>query len=168
MRGKEGSGDGTGKGKRFWMAVLIRSMTIEDYDGVYALWTRIRGFCLRSIDDSREGTARFLLRNPKTSVVAEDEGRIVGTILCGHDGRTGCFYHVCVDEAYRRQGIGKRMATAAMLALKAEQINKVSLIAFKKNEIGNQFWQGFGWRERTDANYFDFVLNEENMTKFNE
>jgi len=150
------------------MDVRIRTMTIEDYDAVYALWKTIRGFGLRSIDDSREGTKRFLLRNPGTSVVAELEGRIIGSILCGHDGRTGCFYHVCVDERYRRQGIGKQMAAAAMRALQEEQINKVSLIAFKKNEIGNQFWNGFGWTRRADANCYDFVLNEENITRFNE
>lgn len=149
------------------MEARIRPMTMEDYDRVYALWTSIRGFGIRSIDDSREGTEHFLLRNPGTSMVAETEGCLVGSVLCGHDGRTGYFYHVCVDEAYRRRGIGKRMAAEAMRALREQQINKVSLIAFKHNEIGNQFWHGFGWTQRTDANCFDFDLNEENITRFN-
>lgn len=143
-------------------------MTIADYDGVFALWKTIKGFGIRSIDDSREGTGRFLERNPKTSIVAEQDGAIIGAILCGHDGRTGCFYHVCVDEAYRNHGIGKMMATAAMRALQAEQINKVNLIAFKKNTVGNRFWQDVGWNRREDVNYYDFALNEENITKFNE
>ena len=69
---------------------MIRKMTVEDYDGVRALWMTIRGFAIRSLDDSREGVARFLERNPATSVVAVEEGRIVGAILCGHDGRRGC------------------------------------------------------------------------------
>ena len=77
------------------MEILIREMTIEDYEAVYHLWTEIRGFGIRSIDDSKEGVERFLKRNPTTSVVAVQNGRIVGNILCGHDGRTGCFYHVC-------------------------------------------------------------------------
>ena len=62
-------------------------MTIEDYDEVYALWKKIRGFGIRSIDDSRKGVDRFLKRNPTTSVVAEKDGRIVGSILCGHDSK---------------------------------------------------------------------------------
>ena len=69
---------------------MIRTMTMEDYNGVYELWTKIRGFGLRSVDDSREGVARFLRRNPTTSVVAVEDGRVVGSILCGHDGRRGC------------------------------------------------------------------------------
>ena len=145
---------------------MVRIMTIEDYEGVYALWKKIKGFGIRSIDDSKEGVARFLKRNPTTSVVAEKDGRIVGSILCGHDGRRGCLYHVCVDEDYRRHGIGKRMVVFAMKALKEEKINKVSLIAFTENDIGNAFWNTIGWTERLDLNYYDFTLNEENITAF--
>ena len=76
--------------------ILIRIMVPEDYDRVYRLWCGIKGFGIRSLDDSREGVERFLKRNPATSVVAEENGEIVGAILCGHDGRRGCFYHVCV------------------------------------------------------------------------
>ena len=43
---------------------MVRIMTIEDYEGVYALWKKIKGFGIRSIDDSKEGVARFLNRNP--------------------------------------------------------------------------------------------------------
>ena len=146
---------------------MVRIMTIEDYEGVYALWKKIKGFGIRSIDDSKEGVARFLKRNPTTSVVAEKDGRIVGSILCGHDGRRGCLYHVCVDEDYRRHGIGKRMVVFAMKALKEEKINKVSLIAFTENDIGNAFWNTIGWTERLDLNYYDFTLKEENITAFN-
>ena len=146
---------------------MVRIMTIEDYEGVYALWKKIKGFGIRSIDDSKEGVARFLKRNPTTSVVAEKDGRIVGSILCGHDGRRGCLYHVCVDEDYRRHGIGKRMVVFAMKALKEEKINKVSLIAVTENDIGNAFWNTIGWTERLDLNYYDFTLNEENITAFN-
>ena len=79
----------------------LRVMQIEDYENVYKLWMTIDGFGIRSIDDSKEGVSRFLKRNPTTSVVAEADGQIVGAILCGHDGRRGCFYHVCVDADYR-------------------------------------------------------------------
>ena len=89
--------------------VTVRSMQIEDYDQVYALWMTIHGFSIRTIDDSREGVERFLKRNPGISVVAEMDGRVVGAILCGHDGRRGCLYHsVCmrITDARDRQGDG--------------------------------------------------------------
>ena len=145
----------------------VRAMQMEDYPRIYTLWTGIEGFGIRSIDDSKEGVERFLKRNPETSIVAEAEGEKIGTILCGHDGRRGWFYHVCVKQGVRKQGIGKAMAVAAMKALQAQQINKVCLIAFLDNQVGNQFWKSVGWTFRNDLNYYDFTLNEENITQFN-
>ena len=146
---------------------MVRVMTMDDYEEVFALWSRIKGFAMRSIDDSAEGVERFLKRNPTTSVVAVESGRIVGAILCGHDGRRGCLYHVCVDPEYRRRGIGKSMVVMCMQQLKKEQISKVSLIAFSENDIGNAFWHTIGWTERLDLNYYDFVLNQDNIIEFN-
>lgn len=145
---------------------MIRTMKIEDYDKVKNLWDNIKGFAIRSIDDSYEGIERFLMRNPTTSIVAEENGEIVGSILCGHDGRRGFFYHVCVAESKRQHGIGNQMANASLEALKKEKINKVSLIAFQKNEVGNQFWQELGWTLREDINYYDLTLNADNQTNF--
>ncbi len=150
-------------------AFTVRTMTIEDYEGLRALWMTIRGFGIRSIDDSREGVERFLKRNPETSVVAvAKDGAVVGGILCGHDGRRGCLYHVCVREDHRRNGIGKAMVVYCMNALKEEKINKVSLIAFTVNDVGNAFWNRIGWTRREDLNYYDFTLNEANITAFNQ
>ena len=144
----------------------IRVMKSEDYDKLYELWMTIKGFGIRSIDDSREGVTRFLKRNPTTSITAWDGDTLIGAILCGHDGRRGCLYHVCVRKGYRRQGVGKAIVVACMEALRKEQINKVSLIAFTKNDIGNAFWNKIGWTEREDLNYYDFTLNEKNITAF--
>ena len=148
------------------MSINIRVMAPEDYDKVYQLWLSITGFGIRSVDDSRKGVARFLKRNPTTSVVAEQNGRIVGSIMCGHDGRTGCFYHVCVARDYRKHGVGYRMVRFAVRALIEEGVSKVTLIAFKENQVGNVFWKSLGWTQREDVNYYDLILNEENITNF--
>ena len=92
-------------------------MVPGDYDKVYALWKSIKGFGIRSVDDSREGVEAFLQRNPTTSVVAIENDEIVGSILCGYDGRYGYMYHVCVKEELRRKGIGKQMVVFCMRAL---------------------------------------------------
>lgn len=147
--------------------LTIRTMTMEDYEELYKLWMEISGFGIRSIDDSKEGVERFIRRNPTTSMVAFYEDELVGGILCGHDGRRACLYHVCVKEKYRKHGIGQKMVRACMVALKEEKINKINLIAFKKNEVGNRFWQGLGWTYRDDVNYYESILNEENVTTYN-
>ncbi|MBQ2453898.1 MAG: GNAT family N-acetyltransferase [Lachnospiraceae bacterium] len=143
-------------------------MQTADYDDVCALWHTIRGFAMRSIDDSREGMEKFLERNPGLSTVAVEDDHIVGAILCGHDGRRATLYHVCVEEHYRKRGIGKSMVVRCMKELQKQGINKVALIAFTHNDVGNAFWKEIGWTEREDLNYYDFTLNTENIVKFNE
>ena len=145
--------------------VRLQPMTIQDYDEVRALWMTISGFGIRSLDDSREDIDRFIRRNPTTSVVARANGRIVGSILCGSDGRQGALYHVCVAKPWRRRGIGTRMVAYCMRELSSMGINKVSLIAFRRNDAGNAFWKSTGWTQ-SDVNYYEFVLNENNITQF--
>ena len=146
--------------------IVIVPMKPEDYDDVRALWMTIRGFGIRALDDSREDIERFIRRNPTTSVVAKAGNRIIGTILCGSDGRQGALYHVCVAKEYRRRGIGTQMVGFCMHQLRYMGINKVSLIAFTNNEAGNAFWNKIGWTKKTNVNYYEFVLNEENSTHF--
>ncbi|EAI5602042.1 GNAT family N-acetyltransferase [Campylobacter upsaliensis] len=145
----------------------IRAMQEQDYEKVYALWCEIKGFGLRSIDDSFENISAFLGRNPNLSAVAELEGEIIGSILCGHDGRTGGFYHVCVHKNHRKKGIAHEMTKFCLEALKKEKINKIALIAFKSNDLGNEFWRHYGFTLREDANYYDLSLNDDNQTNFN-
>ena len=140
--------------------MIIRNMTVSDYDRVYALWLSCKGMGLNDVDDSREGIARYLARNPGTSFVAEDEGRIVGVILAGHDGRRGYIYHTAVHPDERRKGTGRALAEAAMEALKAEGITKAALVAFERNQAGNAFWEQQGFTARTDLTYRNRALRE--------
>ena len=146
--------------------ITIVPMTPADYDDVRALWMTIRGFGIRALDDSREDIERFIARNPTTSVVARDRKKIVGSILCGSDGRQGALYHVCVAKEYRRRGIGTQMVAFCMHQLRYMGINKVALIAFTTNEAGNAFWNKIGWKKKTNVNYYEFELNEKNITRF--
>lgn len=131
----------------------IRLMKIEDFSACYDLWLRTPGMGLNSIDDSAEGIGRYLKRNPNTCFVAEEDGRLVGVILAGHDGRRGHISHTAVDGAYQRRGIGRQLVEHAMAALEAEGIIKVNLVVFSHNEKGNAFWEKLGFTVRTDLIY---------------
>ena len=146
---------------------MLREMKIEDYENVYKLWKSIKGFSLRSIDDSYEGIKKFINRNPGTSVVYESDGKIIGSILCGHDGRRGYLYHVCVAEETRMQGVGKEMVKFCTEALKREGITKMALFAFRHNTIGNTFWEKIGWEKCDNINTYDFTLNNDNIMEIN-
>ncbi len=141
------------------MKIEYRLMTIEDYRQAYDLWI-LCGNGLNDKDDSREGIDKYLKRNPGTSFVATCDNIVVGVILCGHDGRRGIIQHACVSPDYRRYGIGSKLVELALEALKAEGINKVLLVAFKKNEGGNAFWESQGFTLREDLNYRNKALAE--------
>lgn len=133
--------------------MTIRPMTIQDYDSVYNLWISTHGMGLNTTDDSREGIAKYLKRNPTTSFVATDSDKVVGVIMAGHDGRRGYIHHTTVLSEYRGKGIGRQLVECAMKALEEEGINKVALVAFARNEIGNVFWEKMGFTSREDLTY---------------
>ena len=137
--------------------VKVRVMTPDDWDGVAAVWENHEG--TNPVDDSPEGFAKYLRRNPTTSFVAEDDGRIIGTILAGHDGRRGIFHHVSVLSEYQKQGVGKMLVDSAAEALRKEGINKVLLVVFKHNENGNAFWEHMGFTVRDDLYYRNKYIN---------
>ena len=138
----------------------IRTMTIADYEKVYALWMSCKNMGFNDIDDSKEGIARFLERNPNTSFVAIENDELLGIILGGHDGRRGYIYHMSVAENHRKKGIGSALVEKCLESFKNEKISKVALLVFKYNETGNAFWEKQGFILREDINYRNISLRE--------
>lgn len=130
----------------------IRKMVIDDYDEVYKLWMSCSGMGLNNLDDSKEGISKFLLRNPDTCFVSEDK-EINGVIMVGSDGRRGYIYHTAVHPNYRNEGIASKLVDAALQALRELGINKVALVVFDRNEVGNTFWEAQGFTVREDLVY---------------
>ena len=140
--------------------VKIQLMKVRDYSDVYKLWISTPGMGLNNLDDSREGISKYLKRNPRTCFVAKEKDKVIGVILSGHDGRRGYIHHTAVDINHRNEGIGKDLVRHAMEALSKEGINKVACVVFKKNEIGNKFWEKLEFSERHDLIYRNKVINE--------
>ena len=140
--------------------MLIRLMSIDDYDKVYSLWVSTPNMGLNNIDDTRDGIARYLDRNPNTCFVAEGEGGVIGVILSGHDGRRGFIYHTAVAGSEQRHGVGSALVDAAMSALEREGIAKVALVAMTKNDSGNAFWEEQEFITRPDLVYRNKAIVE--------
>ena len=144
------------------MEYTVRQVTIEDYDAIYELWnsTEQSRRALNPVDDSREGIERYLKRNPNTCFAAVKDGRIIGVILTGHDGRRAIVHHLCVHPDCRRTGVAGQLVALAEEALKKEGIQKVFGLVFKDNEAANAFWEQQGYSLRTNLNYRNKSLNE--------
>lgn len=135
-------------------------LKIEDFEEIRSLWARCPGVGWSSAD-SRENIRNFLLRNPGMSFTAVAEGRIIGTILAGHDQRRGVLYHLAVDPEYRRQGLGQRLVERSLQALEEAGVSKCHLFLLKENAEGLRFWTSVGWEQRTDLVMMSRSLNRE-------
>lgn len=136
----------------------VRSMTIDDYDVVMGLMKQTPGVSIRDAD-SKEATARYLLRNPGLSFVAEVGGVCVGCVMAGHDGRRGYLQHLVVLPAHRRQGIASTLVAQCVQALASEGIQKTHIDVLKTNATGAAYWQRQGWTMRTDIDRYSFIVN---------
>lgn len=80
--------------------------------------------------------------------------------MSGHDGRRDFIHHATVSEDYRKRGIGRNLVDCALKALEEEEINKVALVAFERNELGNSFWESIGFTSREDLVYRNKCIKE--------
>lgn len=131
------------------MGILIQEMSIKDYDEVRALWESSDGIVLSDID-TRERLTTFLERNPGLSLVARDGDRLVGAVLCAHDGRRGYIDQLVVHPDYRRQGIGRSLAARCLYNLMQLGIRKLHLFVYEDNQNAIAFWRSLGWSERVE------------------
>lgn len=146
---------------------MIKIMTIDDYEKLFEMWQNTPNMGLRSLDDSKEGISLFLKRNPTTNFVAYDDDKLIGTILCGHDGRRGYIYHTVVLTEYRRQGIATNLVDMAVKALQEEGITRVCLNVMETNEQGKKFWIDRGWEKKDFLGFYSkAITDKENLPLF--
>lgn len=131
------------------MSIDIEEMRIDDYDEVLRLWRASEGVSLQAAD-SREGIERYLARNPGMCFTAREDGRVVGAVLSGHDGRRGYLHHLAVATEARGRGIASELVRRCREALLAEGIDRCHLFLLRSNTEGATFWLNRGWRTRTE------------------
>ena len=139
--------------------ITVAEFTIDAYEQVYSLWENCDGIGLSSAD-SRPSIQMYLERNPGLSLIAYDGQRVVGTILCGHDGRRGYIHHLAVLSVYRRQGIGQLLVDKSLATLQSLGIQKCHLFIFHDNTGGIEFWQSIGWAYRQDIGVVSKIIEK--------
>jgi putative acetyltransferase len=128
----------------------LRSMEIADYPAVRSLWERTEGMGLNE-SDTPEAIALFLGRNPGLSLlITAPDGRTVGAVLCGHDGRRGYLHHLAVATTERGRGLGRELVDGCLCRLRSLGIPKCNIYLFATNAAGRSFWLHEGWTVRDD------------------
>jgi len=137
-------------------SVVIAEFMPQHITPARALWEKSEGVGLSEADESQPLSA-FLERNPGLSLVATQGSAVVGTVLCGHDGRRGLIHHLVVAESHRRQGLGRQLLAGGLSALRSAGIQKAHLLVFKSNASGLAFWRSVGAEERSSIALFSLA-----------
>ena len=130
--------------------IKTREFAIDDYDAAIELWRRVEGVEIAE-GDSREDIAQYLLRNPGLSRAATNGSVLVGVALCGHDGRRGLIYHLAVDPACQRLGLGKQLVDECLQGLRRAGLERALILVAEDNPGGRAFWQRHGWEDISGA-----------------
>lgn len=146
------------------MSAALRPMTIADYEDAFALWKETEGIGLSAADE-RPAIARYLARNPGLSLVATESGQMVGTVLCGHDGRRGYIHHLAVAREWRGRGVGRDLVGRCVEALAAEGIAKCHIFVYARNTDGQGFWRATGWTMRDDLSVMSRETRPQNACR---
>ena len=126
--------------------ISTREFVIDDYDAAVALWNLLEGIEVAE-GDSREEIRAYLLRNPGLSRVAEENGTLMGAVLCGHDGRRGLIYHLAIAPAYQGKGIGKLLVGECVAQLRDAGIVRALILVARDNSGAHSFWLRSGWED---------------------
>jgi putative acetyltransferase len=133
-------------------------MTIADISEALTLWRGMKGITLFA-SDSVAGITRYLERNPGLSVVALLDGKMVGALMAGHDGRRGHLHHAAVVANCRLRGIGRAMVEWCVVKLSASGIGRCHILVDVENDEGMKFWKHLGWDLKTQVHLMSFTMN---------
>lgn len=127
----------------------VRELEMTDYDSVLTLWRSVKGLSVGE-SDSRENTERYLQRNPGFSFTVWLGDRLIGAVLCGHDGRRGFLHHLAVVPEYRNQGVARRLIEQCLTVLSNHGIHRCHVFVLRGNDDGREFWRRMRWKDRED------------------
>ena len=134
----------------------LRPMPLSDYASFVDLMRETPGVVVRDAD-APESVARYLERNPGLSFFVFADGRLIGGVMAGHDGRRGYLQHLLVHPDYRGRGIARALVERSLAALAAAGIAKTHIDVLRTNGVGLGFWERMGWQRRDDLCRYSFI-----------
>jgi len=127
----------------------VHPMLPEDIPEVLELWQTAPGVGLSRSDTPPE-LERFLERNPGTSFIFRKNGKVVGAVLGGWDGRRGYIHHLAVRGDCRRQGCGRVLVEKVLDEFRKMGVHKVHIFVYADNTGAVEFYRRLGWYWRDE------------------
>ena len=132
--------------------MIVRTGVLADVDGVVALWARATD--PTSLPSDRDSLTQLLARDPDALIVAEADGRVVGSLIAGWDGWRGTFYRLAIDPAHRRRGLATAMVRAGEERLRSLGAKRLNAIVESEEADAMSFWASAGYELQTARSRF--------------
>ena len=117
----------------------------DDYPEVESLWASMDKGVRLGRSDTPEEIQKKLARDPDLFLVGEEDGRIIGTVIGGYDGRRGLLYHLAVAASFRGRGIGSRLMDEIESRLRAKGCIRCYLMVLADNDEAIRYYENHGW-----------------------
>jgi hypothetical protein len=129
--------------------LTIRLIKDGEEDATISLWSKAG--LTRPINDPHRDLA-FARSGPASDVlVGLEDGKIVASVMVGHDGHRGAVYYVSADPDQGENGLGRAMMEAAETWLKERDVWKLNLMVRASNDKVHGFYNALGYEQETRA-----------------
>ena len=137
-------------------SIIIRRCRPDECALVLDAWKEAG--TMTSVTDTVEVLQRLLGTPATTLLVAEDGGKLVGSIIAAYDGWRGNFYRLAVLPAYRRQGLARRLVKEGEGFLVSQGAQRIGGLVAKDRREAVSFWSALGESEyERDESFVRYV-----------
>jgi ribosomal protein S18 acetylase RimI-like enzyme len=127
------------------MQIQFRQFHPDDTEQTVALWQACG--LTRPWNDPHKDIERKLQQEPELFIVAEHNGRLLGSVMAGYDGHRGWIYYLSVLPQYQSQGLGKSLVLQAEQRLHSKGCPKIQLMIRQDNSGVQDFYRTLGYEQ---------------------
>jgi ribosomal protein S18 acetylase RimI-like enzyme len=135
--------------------IVLRSGRPDEARSILDVWREADAEPTTTDDPTR--LRHLMATNADALIVAEDSGRLVGTVIAAWDGWRGGIYRLAVLPGDRRRGLGRRLVEEAVRRLFASGAARLSAVVVDDDDRAMAFWTAIGWHRQSAR--ARFVLN---------
>ncbi|MBI1742818.1 GNAT family N-acetyltransferase [Candidatus Acetothermia bacterium] len=132
----------------------IRPVIETDYDAILDLWNRTGLHHEPHRRDSLSAFQQQLRHYGDCTLIAEANGKVIGSLIGTHDGRKGLINRLAVDPDFQKQGIARRLIEAAEHSFRSKGIEIITALVAVSNLPSQMTFTKSGYVARTDVIYF--------------
>jgi ribosomal protein S18 acetylase RimI-like enzyme len=125
-------------------SLSIRACRLEDIAGVLGLWRQADA--TPSVTDTADDLRRAVAESPAHVLVAEVQGRVIGSIIGTFDGWRGNIYRLAVHPDYRRRGVASGLVSEVEKRMAEQGAKRITALVEKDHPWAMTFWEAVGYR----------------------